>query len=505
MSREPTLSRAFFYSCAALIAGMGGALWGGADVRVAWMALGASAVFAGIALAGNRRFFVVAALCASAAFGIYAGDRALEGAVRNDIRSRVAMGRESSFTGQIVREIDLGESRANLTVLPEGVRDGFILVSLQKSRAYEFQYGDVVALKGVVEEPPVFEGFNYREYLEKERVYARMQDPFIEREARRAYRGVLQRAYGLVLDWKEVANAIIGRGIPYPQAPLLKALLFGSDGEMPESMKDVLNKTGVRHMVAVSGQHVAILIPLFLSLFLSAGMPRRGALGGALAAIILFIVFAGMSASAVRAGIMGVAALSARMLGRMSSPLRPFIFAAAVMLLINPLLLSRDVGFQLSFAATLGIILLYPWMRGRLPFFARKGFFGDAITLTISAQIFTLPLSIQNFHYVSLVSLATNAVSAPLMPVFMILGFAFLYASLISPFLGMLIGFPLSFLLAVFERAMNFFAALPFASLEGAAVSGAFLALYGAGVAWLIWTARKEGVPASEDVIYYTR
>ncbi|MBI2003067.1 MAG: DUF4131 domain-containing protein, partial [Candidatus Wildermuthbacteria bacterium] len=212
MSREPTLSRAFFYSCAALIAGMGGALWGGADVRVAWMALGASAVFAGIALAGNRRFFVVAALCASAAFGIYAGDRALEGAVRNDIRSRVAMGRESSFTGQIVREIDLGESRANLTVLPEGVRDGFILVSLQKSRAYEFQYGDVVALKGVVEEPPVFEGFNYREYLEKERVYARMQDPFIEREARRAYRGVLQRAYGLVLDWKEVANTIIERG-----------------------------------------------------------------------------------------------------------------------------------------------------------------------------------------------------------------------------------------------------------------------------------------------------
>lgn len=492
-----TLSEILFYCCVACVAGIALSLWSGMS---AWIAVGAAGACVVSGLAGNRRFFVAALACSALAFGIYAGHRALEKTKDNEIRERFQMGQVAAFKGKIARDIDYRVSRANIAILPQGMKRGLILVSLDRGRAGEFRYGDVVSLKGTVEEAPVFDDFDYKAYLEKDQVYALMQNPVIERDTPRAYRGAGQKAYGFLLDATRAMNGIIERKMPYPESALLKALLFGNDGEMPDAMKDAFNKTGVRHMVAVSGQHIAIMVPLLLSLFLALGFHRHFALYGALGAISLFIVLTGMSPSALRAGIMGVMMLGAKIVGRMNAPARALLFAATLMLLLNPLLLSRDVGFQLSFAATLGIILLYPWMRARIPFVEKKGFVGDALALTMSAQIFTLPLSIQSFHYVSLISLATNVISAPLMPLFMILGFLFLYASLVSPFLGMIAGAPLSLLLSAFWKIMEAFSAIPFAFLEGAAISFMFLLLYGMGVAWLLWISRTQPC----DMVYYT-
>lgn len=494
-----TPSRIFFGSCVACIAGIAGLVWQLADMRFAWGVVGAALVFAGLGLAGRRRFFVGAIWCSAAFVGMLTAQGAMERANANEIWARFEAGQNVSLKGQIVREPDRRQSRTNFTILPEGLRRSFVLVSMGAAAASEFRYGDIVHVEGTIEKPPVFDDFNYRAYLEKDKVYALMESPAVRQETERAYRGIWQRAYGTLLDWKNVMNGAIENALPRREGILLKALLFGSDGEMPDDMKDVFNKTGVRHMVAVSGQHVAILVPLLLFLFLSCGVRKRPALAWTLVAILLFIALTGMSASAVRAGIMGTMALGAKMLGRMSSPLRPLALAATAMLILNPLLISRDLGFQLSFAATLGIILLYPWLRESLPLIPKKGFIGDALALTISAQVFTLPLSIGSFHYVSLVSPLTNAIAAPLMPMFMIFGIIFLYGSLVSPMFGALLGTPIALALRFFELLMGAFSRIPFAFVEGASASFMFVFLYGIGVVWLVRISRQR----SRDMVYW--
>ncbi len=129
----------------------------------------------------------------------------------------------------------------------------------------------------------------------------------------------------------------------------------------------------------------------------------------------------------------------------------------------NPLLLRFDIGFQLSFLATLGIIWLRPILKLRWPHFFNNPL-GEIIGLTFSAQLFTLPLTIYYFHQASLVGLLVNLLVIPFLPLLLMMGFCFLSFALIWERLGQLISWLLGPLLNYLVGLVNYFSGLPWAT-----------------------------------------
>jgi competence protein ComEC len=165
----------------------------------------------------------------------------------------------------------------------------------------------------------------------------------------------------------------------------------------------------------------------------------------------------GFQPSAVRAGIMGGLFLVGQYLGRMGVSSRSIVLAAALMLAHNPLLLKLDIGFQLSFLAILGIVYLAPifqdWLKKIPAYFQLR----NILTMTLSAQVFTLPILIYNFGYFSLVAPITNILIVPLLPFIMLSGFIFGFVGIIFQPLGWILSWPTWGLLTYLIEIIDWF------------------------------------------------
>ena len=126
------------------------------------------------------------------------------------------------------------------------------------------------------------------------------------------------------------------RLIPAPQSGLLIGLLLGGDGQLPKTVQDNFSKTGMTHIVAVSGYNVTIIAEYLMLFFLFLGLWRRQAFWVSILGIFLFVLMVGFPSSAVRAGVMGMLLLWAMKNGRLANSQNAIVFSAAVMLLINP-------------------------------------------------------------------------------------------------------------------------------------------------------------------------
>jgi len=249
-------------------------------------------------------------------------------------------------------------------------------------------------------------------------------------------------AYAKILEFKNKLRESIYQNISPPQSSILGALILGDKKQISEELKQKLNVAGVRHITAVSGLHVAVLTSILMTLLIGLGFWRQQAFYFTIIFIIIFIIMTGLQPSAIRAGIMGGLFLLAQHLGRMNTSSRTIVFAAALMLAQNPLLLKLDVGFQLSFLAMMGIIYFLPIFQNFLKKIPNFFQLRSLLSMTLSAQVFTLPILIYNFGYLSLVSPITNVLIVPLLPYIMGLGFIFGIAGLIFQPLGWLLSLP---------------------------------------------------------------
>ncbi len=202
-----------------------------------------------------------------------------------------------------------------------------------------------------------------------------------------------------------------------------------------------------------------------MSLFLGLGLWRSQAFYLTLLLIFLFVLMIGFQASVVRAAIMGSLALLAQKTGRLANSLRLVVFTAFSMILLNPLILRWDVGFQLSFLAILGIILLGQPIKSCLNLLFKGRFIAlkEIVSTTLSAQIFTLPILIYNFGRISLVSPVTNILVVPTVDFIMILGFLFSITSIFSSLSGQIFLWPCWFLISYSLKVINIFSG-PFSS-----------------------------------------
>lgn len=234
--------------------------------------------------------------------------------------------------------------------------------------------------------------------------------------------------------------AVINSLLPEPQASLLNGILFGVKASMPQKFYNALITTGTLHIIALSGMNISILAALTAKTTLFLG--RKASSIFTICLIVLFTIFVGASPSIVRAAIMGCLTLLAVYFGRHHLAVLSLFFASGIMLLFN-FSLIKNISFQLSFLATLGVILAtkksecYKW-KSRVD--QLKFTLSENLKFTLSAQVFTLPVILYNFHRLSFIApLANLLIEWAIQPI-MVLG-------LITAFIGW-IWLPLGFVLA---------------------------------------------------------
>jgi len=361
---------------------------------------------------------------------------------------------EITLIGTVVKEPDVRETNTRLTIQ---VNDAKILATV--SRYPEYKYGDELKIIGKLQTPVVFEDFNYKDYLKKDGIYSVVYYPKVELLSRGNYRGPSSIIYSKILDFKDKLRQSIYRSLSPPQSSILGAMLLGDKSRMSSGLKEKLNIAGVRHVTAVSGMHVLILSTILMSFLLGLGFWKGQAFYISIIIIFLFIAMTGFQASGVRAGIMGGLFLLSQKIGRRSVSSRAIVIAAGIMLVINPLLLFYDAGFQLSFLAALGIIYLSPVFKRWLRFVPEVKFFNfrSILVMTFSAYIFTLPILIYNFGRVSLAGPLTNVLILPFIYWIMIFGFIFGLAGMLWQSLAWVLSWPVWFLLTYLVKVVDIF------------------------------------------------
>ncbi len=343
-----------------------------------------------------------------------------------------------TFTGVIAAEQDVRDTHTLYRLAAQTITtaDGIShpvhgLMLLNAAQYPEFHFGDRVEIRAQPETPPVFEDFSYQDYLARQGILSYARRPRITLLAP-------QKQFSLraeIITIKHRASVAINHILPEPEASLLNGILLGIRGGIPTDLYEQFNATGTSHIIVISGSNISLVVALLL-LVGQRLIGRKRAVWLAIGGVTLYTVMVGADPAVVRAAVMGGLYVWSMQLGRPNA-VRNTLFAAGwLMALLNPLVLW-DVGFQLSFMATLGLVALVPTLErliGR--YLSPYAILNEALLVTLAAQIATAPLILYQFGRLSLVSLLANFLIVPVQPLVMFAGAAATAVGMISLPLG---------------------------------------------------------------------
>lgn len=270
---------------------------------------------------------------------------------------------------------------------------------------------------------------------------------------------------GFVDGIRTRAEHALSMGLPQRQAALLRGMTLGQDGALDERTREEFRVSSLAHVLAASGQNVALLLALALPLFAYAGLGLRGRLVGALVLIALYVPLAGAGPSIQRAGVMGAATTVAALAGRPASRWYALLLAAAATLALNPRA-SGDPGWQLSFAAVITIALLAPATRRALLARRIPEPVADATAMSLAATLGTAPLLAYHFQQLSLVGIPANLLAAPAIAPITWLGMLAAALGQITPALAQPLNAINAYLLAYVGAIAHIAASIPHASVQ---------------------------------------
>ena len=305
----------------------------------------------------------------------------------------------------------------------------------------EYKYGDLAQINCDLQKPEKINDFSYDKYLSRYDIYAICYYPKIEIIAENRGNFLLANIY----RFKNYFISRLNQTLPEPQSSFLAGLLIGAKKSIPADLQLAFNKTGTTHIVAVSGFNITIIVAFLMLILNSMSVARKKAFWLINIGLAIFIIITGLQASILRAAIMGFLVLLANYLGRLSQVINALVLAAVLMLLFNPKLLVYDLGFQLSFLATLGLLYFQPILSKILKIENLKNAFlkvvmGDYLATTLAAIIMTTPIIMYNFGKASLIAPLANILVLPFVPIAMLLGFMAGILSLINITLGWIFG-----------------------------------------------------------------
>lgn len=250
---------------------------------------------------------------------------------------------------------------------------------------------------------------------------------------------------------------LFNRTLPNNYSSLLLGITFGIKEKMTDNFLKNLRITGVMHVIAASGMNVT-LFGGFIAAVFGFFLKRQLAFLLSIFGILFYVVLAGFEPSIIRAAIMGILVFSSQILGRQRLSLYSLVIAFYFMILATPDTIF-DIGFQLSFVATAGLLYIRPifYSSQKTKRILDTSLVGEDIATTISAQIATLPILFANFGIYSVWSIMVNTLVLWTVPILMIIGGVGGIFGLVSDFLGkgiIFLSFPLLF---YFEKIVNLF------------------------------------------------
>lgn len=375
------------------------------------------------------------------------------------------------FSGVITQEIKqtIYGSQAVLKVSELGEKEisGGVLVNLPLYT--DLKFGDIVRVSCDLKIPEGKDNFlNYDKYLARNNVWS-VCDKNMQVKKLNTQNSFFQKKYIKFFDLKQQLQDRVNELWSEPQSALAAGLLYGArSGFTPEVVED-FSRVGLTHIVAVSGYNISIIAMVLMNSLIRVGFDRRRAFYAVIVGIVLFVLFTGASASVVRAGIMGIVVLLATQLGRQSRVGNVLVFTAALMLLMNPFVLIWDVGFQLSFLSTLGLIYISPILNN-FGFDNFKNNFlqilAESLATTLSAIMATLPLILFQFGRLSIVAPLANLLILWIVPLLMLFCFLSIFSSFLFYPLGIILAFPTYFGLKYVIITAHYLASYAWSSVD---------------------------------------
>jgi competence protein ComEC len=276
--------------------------------------------------------------------------------------------------------------------------------------------------------------------------------------------------------------------------------LLGVKRALGEELEEAFRKTGIIHIVVLSGYNV-MLVVAFVLFILGTFLPFAARALFGIVAIVLFALLVGLSPTVVRASIMAVLVLLAPLLGRQYNIMRALIFAGCGMVFINPYILLYDVGFQLSFLATLGLILVAPQFELMLMSAPNTLKVREFFIATLATQVAVSPLLLYQIGELSLVALLVNVLVLPMVGVAMLLTFITGMLAFVSLPLASIVAVPAHFSLWYIIECARFFALVPYAVVEAPPfpvwlMAAAYILM---GISWYILIQRSSQIGNNEE------
>lgn len=334
----------------------------------------------------------------------------------------------------------------------------------------ELAYGDLIKVTGKLEKPKNFntpsdvpsgaDTFDYISYLGKDNIFYKIDYANIDYISS-GHGNFIKRG---LYKFKNKFIDNLNKSIRSPESFLLSGIILGSKNSMDKDLSNVFRIVGLSHIVVLSGYNISIISNAIMKFFYF--LPYNLGFWGGILGIILFVIMSGASSTAIRAGIMALIVIIAKITNRNYQAGRALLVAGFLMILVNPKILVFDLSFQLSFLATFAIIYLAPILKDRFYFITERFGVREIVASTLSAQILVLPLILYKMGTLSIFALPVNILVLGFIPTVMFLGFL---TGMIG-FMGFVLSLPFAwvswFFLTYIIKVSEIFASIPYSSIN---------------------------------------
>lgn len=414
-------------------------------------------------------------------------------------------GSDVSLRGYVASEPDVNGDKISYIIKVTGIRQGYgeefagikgkiLLTTLLRKESGLLDYGRELIFGGILSHPKGVRnpgGFDYRRVLAQKGVGASVFAYPYAIEAGKDARGNL-----LVLAGLQIRNRIvvvIENSLPRQQAGLLNGMLIGYREGLSDEVQEAFSNAGLTHIMAVSGANIAFLI-LPLSILLKLFRIRKRAANLMIIGfLVLFVFITGFEPSVLRAVLMASVLLLSSVLYREPDTYSALAVSCLILLAASPCMLF-NVGFQLSYGATLGIIMLYKNIREMIRHRFIPGMVAEVFAAAMAAQLGVLPVIMLHFNKVSLISILPNMLVAPMLELITILGTLMAILGQFSIFLSRIIGHMNNIPLSTVLYITKWSAGVPFATVKTITPPIVLVAAYYIVIWFLLWYKPMKGI-----------
>ncbi len=346
--------------------------------------------------------------------------------------------------------------------------NGRILVYLRQRNNKKIYRGQILFIKGKLAFPKSRYYFNWKRHFYYREILAVLfgRDITVIEE-----KNILVFFSKLRTKIEEIIDTIL----PLEYSSTLKAILLGRKRELSKFRLSTFRKTGIIHILTVSGLHVGLILLSGYLFFSSLGISIRLTILLITVLIVFYTFIIGDSLPVYRASIMSICGLLAYFLGRDKHLYNSLFLAALILLFINPFSLFY-LSFQLSFLSVFGILYLFGFFENLFSFL--PGVIAKSFAISCSAQLFIYPLLAYNFGEISLISPLTNIVVIPIVWIIVSNGLVGIIVYIFVPILGVIYGYANQFFILALTKTVEFLGSFSFASVELKKPSLLFFVIY---------------------------